>query len=152
NHGAHHRRGAARHPRGAGRAGALGKPPGPPRGKFPTRPAAPRPRRTRGTRPFTWGPPPPGLACHPPTPPDRDLPGEVRRAPRILDSEGSQPTDQQEVTPMVTPPRAFGFASGAQVAALVLCLTGAFFARQATANEVVQWNETTMKAIAANGQ
>src|SRR6185369_14484095 len=35
---------------------------------------------------------------------------------------------------------------------LILCLTVASWTLPAAANEVVQWNETTMKAIEANGQ
>jgi hypothetical protein len=35
---------------------------------------------------------------------------------------------------------------------LILCLTVASFTLPAAANEVVQWNETTVKAIEANGQ
>src|SRR5262249_18245505 len=38
------------------------------------------------------------------------------------------------------------------IACFVFCLTTVVFLSQAVANEVVQWNETTMKAIAANGQ
>src|SRR5262252_9560488 len=38
------------------------------------------------------------------------------------------------------------------IARFVFCLTTVVFLSQAVANEVVQWNETTMKAIAANGQ
>src|SRR5215472_16418258 len=53
---------------------------------------------------------------------------------------------------MVNPLRAFGFGNAGPIAALALCLIGVSFAPQAAANEVVQWNETTMKAIAANGQ
>ncbi len=46
----------------------------------------------------------------------------------------------------------FGFGSATPIASLVFCLTVVLFVSQAAANEVVQWNETTMKAIAANGQ
>jgi len=53
---------------------------------------------------------------------------------------------------MVNPLRAFGFGSAGPIAALALCLIGVSFVPQAAANEVVQWNETTIKAIAANGQ
>src|SRR5437870_13056134 len=35
---------------------------------------------------------------------------------------------------------------------LILCLTVASLSLPASANEVVQWNETTLKAIEANGQ
>jgi hypothetical protein len=35
---------------------------------------------------------------------------------------------------------------------VILCLTVASLTLPAAANEVVQWNETTMKAIEANGQ
>ena len=38
------------------------------------------------------------------------------------------------------------------IACFIFCLTTVLFLSQAVANEVVQWNETTMKAIAANGQ
>ena len=48
--------------------------------------------------------------------------------------------------------RAVGFGNVAPIARLVFCLTVVLFVSQAAANEVVQWNETTMKAIAANGQ
>src|SRR5262245_64051572 len=53
---------------------------------------------------------------------------------------------------MVKPLRAFGLGRAAPAAALIMCLIGVSFVPQAAANEVVQWNETTMKAIAANGQ
>ena len=46
--------------------------------------------------------------------------------------------------------RAFG--SAMPIASLVICLTAVLSMSEAAANEVVQWNETTMKAIAANGQ
>ena len=42
--------------------------------------------------------------------------------------------------------------SAVPIASLVLCLTAVLPASPAAANEVAQWNETTMKAIAANGQ
>ena len=38
------------------------------------------------------------------------------------------------------------------IAGLLLGLTAVFLASRAAANEVAQWNETTMKVIAANGQ
>jgi hypothetical protein len=42
--------------------------------------------------------------------------------------------------------------SAVPIASLILCLTAVALAPPVAANEVVQWNETTMKAIAANGQ
>jgi len=48
--------------------------------------------------------------------------------------------------------RAIGSRNVAPIASLVFCLTTVLFMSWAAANEVVQWNETTMKAIAANGQ
>jgi hypothetical protein len=45
-----------------------------------------------------------------------------------------------------------GFGSSAPIAGLVLLLAALALASGAAANEVVQWNETTMKAIGANGQ
>jgi hypothetical protein len=53
---------------------------------------------------------------------------------------------------MVKHIRAIGSRRAAPIASLVFCLTAVLFMSQAAANEVVQWNETTMKAIAANGQ
>ena len=53
---------------------------------------------------------------------------------------------------MVKHIRAIGSRSAAPIAGLAFCLTAVLFVCQAAANEVVQWNETTMKAIAANGQ
>src|SRR5215510_5563234 len=60
------------------------------------------------------------------------------------------PTHQRRIAPMVKYCRALG--SGMPIASFVFCLTTVLFLSQAVANEVVQWNETTMKAIAANGQ
>jgi hypothetical protein len=48
--------------------------------------------------------------------------------------------------------RVLGFGSSAPIAGLVLLLAALALASGAAANEVVQWNETTMKAIGANGQ
>ena len=48
--------------------------------------------------------------------------------------------------------RVIGVGSAVPIATLVLCLTAVLPASRAAANEVVQWNETTMKAIVANGQ
>jgi hypothetical protein len=42
--------------------------------------------------------------------------------------------------------------SAVPIASLVLCLTAVLPASPAAANEVGQWNETTMKAVVANGQ
>jgi hypothetical protein len=53
---------------------------------------------------------------------------------------------------MVKRLRAIGFSTSVPIATFVFCLTAALFISPAWANEVVQWNETTMKAIAANGQ
>jgi hypothetical protein len=53
---------------------------------------------------------------------------------------------------MVKRLRAIGFSAPVPIATFVFCLTVALFFSPAGANEVVQWNETTMKAIAANGQ
>ena len=47
--------------------------------------------------------------------------------------------------------RVLGFGSSAPIAGLVLLLAALALASGAAANEVVQWNETTMKAIGANG-
>src|SRR5262245_40531646 len=60
------------------------------------------------------------------------------------------PTHQRRIAPMVKYCRALG--SGMPIASFVFCLTTGLFVSHAAANEVVQWNETTMKAIAANGQ
>jgi hypothetical protein len=43
-------------------------------------------------------------------------------------------------------------SSALPVASLILCLTAFVLTHPAAANEVAQWNETTMKAIEANGQ
>src|SRR5262245_65857484 len=51
---------------------------------------------------------------------------------------------------MVNYLRAIG--STMSIAGFVFCLTAALFVPHPAANEVVQWNGTTMKAIAANGQ
>jgi len=48
--------------------------------------------------------------------------------------------------------RAIGFDSARPIAGFVFCLTAVLATSQAAANEIAQWNETTMKAIAANGQ
>jgi len=53
---------------------------------------------------------------------------------------------------MVKRLRVFGFGSGVPIAGLALCLTAVVPTSLAAANEVAQWNETTMKAIVANGQ
>src|SRR4029450_9273366 len=53
---------------------------------------------------------------------------------------------------MVKRLRAIGFITSGPIATFVFCLTATLFISPAGANEVVQWNETTMKAIAANGQ
>src|SRR5215471_16623313 len=53
---------------------------------------------------------------------------------------------------MVKHLRAIGFRTAVPIAIFVFCLTAALFISPAGANEVVQWNETTMKAVAANGQ
>src|SRR5262245_20244285 len=53
---------------------------------------------------------------------------------------------------MVKRLRAIGFSTPVPIAIFVICLTAALFISPAGANEVVHWNETTMKAIAANGQ
>src|SRR4029450_11199729 len=53
---------------------------------------------------------------------------------------------------MVKRLRAIGFITSLPIATFVFCLTATLFISPAGANEVVQWNETTMKAIAANGQ
>src|SRR5215475_9941416 len=53
---------------------------------------------------------------------------------------------------MVKRLRAIGFITPVPLAIYIFCLTVALFISPAGANEVVQWNETTMKAIAANGQ
>src|SRR5262247_4340998 len=53
---------------------------------------------------------------------------------------------------MVKRLRAIGFCTPVPIAIFVFCLTAALFISHAAANEAVQWNETTMKAIAANGQ
>jgi ABC-type phosphate/phosphonate transport system permease subunit len=46
----------------------------------------------------------------------------------------------------------FGFGRAMGIATLVLCLIAVLPISKAVADEVAQWNETTMKAIAANGQ
>src|SRR5437660_5137185 len=48
--------------------------------------------------------------------------------------------------------RAIGFDSARPIAGFVFCLTAVLASSQTAANEIAQWNETTMKAIAANGQ
>jgi hypothetical protein len=48
--------------------------------------------------------------------------------------------------------RAIGFVCARPIASLVFCLTAVLVTSPVAANEVVQWNETTMKTIAANGQ
>jgi hypothetical protein len=53
---------------------------------------------------------------------------------------------------MVKHLRAIGFGGATPIASFVFCLTAVLFVPRAAANEVVQWNETTMKAIVANGQ
>lgn len=53
---------------------------------------------------------------------------------------------------MVKRLRVFGFGSAVPIANLVLCLIAVICVSQAAANEVAQWNETTMKAVVANGQ
>jgi len=53
---------------------------------------------------------------------------------------------------MVKRLRVFGFGSAVPIANLVLCLIAVISVSQAAANEVAQWNETTMKAVVANGQ
>src|SRR5262245_65348520 len=53
---------------------------------------------------------------------------------------------------MVKHLRASGFGRATAIASLVFCLAATLVVSHAAANEVVQWNETTMKAIAANGQ
>jgi len=47
--------------------------------------------------------------------------------------------------------RAIGFDSARPIAGFVFCLTAVLASSQTAANEIAQWNETTMKAIAANG-
>ncbi len=53
---------------------------------------------------------------------------------------------------MVKRLRIFGFGRAMGIATLVLCLIAVLPISKAVADEVAQWNETTMKAIAANGQ
>jgi hypothetical protein len=53
---------------------------------------------------------------------------------------------------MVKRLRIFGFGRAVRIVTLVFCLMAVVPISKAVANEVVQWNETTMKAIAANGQ
>ena len=48
--------------------------------------------------------------------------------------------------------RAIGFDSARPIAGFVFCLTAVLATSQTAANEIAQWNDTTMKAIAANGQ
>src|SRR5437667_8724854 len=48
--------------------------------------------------------------------------------------------------------RAIGFDSARPIAGFVFCLTAVLATSQTAAKEIAQWNETTMKAIAANGQ
>src|SRR2546422_8245859 len=48
--------------------------------------------------------------------------------------------------------RAIGFDRARPIAGFVFCLTAVLATSQTAANEIAQWNETTMKAIAANGQ
>lgn len=48
--------------------------------------------------------------------------------------------------------RAIRLGSATPIAGLVLCLTTALLISPAAANGVVQWNETAMKAVVANGQ
>src|SRR3989442_288448 len=48
--------------------------------------------------------------------------------------------------------RAIGFDSARRIAGFVFCLTAVLATSQTAANEIAQWNDTTMKAIAANGQ
>ena len=53
---------------------------------------------------------------------------------------------------MVKRLRIFAFGRAVWIATLVLCLIAVLPISQAVANEVAQWNETTMMAIVANGQ
>ena len=53
---------------------------------------------------------------------------------------------------MVKRRQIFGFGRAMGIATLVLCLIAVLPISKAVADEVAQWNETTMKAIAANGQ
>src|SRR2546422_4682258 len=48
--------------------------------------------------------------------------------------------------------RAIGFDRARPIAGFVFCLTAVLATSQTAANEIAQWNETPMKAIAANGQ
>ncbi len=53
---------------------------------------------------------------------------------------------------MVKRLRVFGSGSAVPTASLVFCLIAVMSISQAAANEVAQWNETTMKAVVVNGQ